>query len=52
VIKTLLKLAIVAIVANATWHVWGAYAAHFKFKDAVQSASRSPCCAPASKARA
>ncbi len=39
-VKTLLKLAIVALVANATWHVWGAYAAYFKFKDAVQSASQ------------
>lgn len=35
--KTLLKLAAVALIANATWHVWGAYGAHFKFKDAVQS---------------
>jgi hypothetical protein len=35
--KTLIKLALVALVANATWHVWGVYAAHFKFKDAVQS---------------
>ena len=39
-IKTLLKLAIVALVANAAWHAWGAYAAHFKFKDAVQEASQ------------
>jgi hypothetical protein len=39
-VKTLLKLAIVAFVANATWHLWGAYTAHFKFKDAVQSASQ------------
>ena len=39
-VKTLLKLAIVALVANATWHLWGAYTAHFKFKDAVQSASQ------------
>ena len=38
--KVLLKLAIVALLANATWHVWGVYAAHFKFKDAVQSASQ------------
>jgi hypothetical protein len=38
--KVLLKLAIVALLANATWHLWGVYAAHFKFKDAVQSASQ------------
>jgi hypothetical protein len=38
--KVLLKLVIVAVLANATWHVWGVYAAHFKFKDAVQSASQ------------
>ena len=38
--KVLIKLAIVALLANATWHVWGVYAAHFKFKDAVQSASQ------------
>jgi hypothetical protein len=38
--KVLLKLAIVALLANTTWHLWGVYAAHFKFKDAVQSASQ------------
>jgi hypothetical protein len=36
--KVLLKLAIVALLANATWHLWGVYSAHFKFKDAAQSA--------------
>ncbi len=35
--KRLLKLALVALIANATWHLWGVYAAHFKFRDAVQS---------------
>ena len=25
--------------ANATWHVFGAYSAHFKFEDSVESAS-------------
>ena len=38
--KVLLKLAIVALLANATWHLWGVWAAHFKFKDAVQSAAQ------------
>jgi hypothetical protein len=40
VIKTILKLAIVAIIANATWHAFVPYSAHFKFKDAVESASQ------------
>ena len=35
--KVLLKLVVVALLANATWHLWGVYSAHFKFKDAVQS---------------
>ncbi len=35
-IKLLLKLAIVALVANAAWHLMGAYASYYKFKDAVQ----------------
>ena len=38
--KVLLKLAVVALLANATWHFWGVYSAHFKFKDAVQSATQ------------
>jgi hypothetical protein len=38
--KVLLKLAIVALLANTTWHLWGVYSAHFKFKDAAQSASQ------------
>ena len=33
----MLKLAFVALIANATWHLWGVYASHYKFKDAVQS---------------
>jgi|SRR5438093_1721575 len=38
--KVLLKLAVVALLANATWHVWGVYSSHFKFKDAVQSTTQ------------
>jgi len=34
--KLLVKLAIVALVANASWHALGAYASYYKFKDAVQ----------------
>jgi hypothetical protein len=33
--KTLIKLALVALVANATWHLLVVYSAHYKFKDAV-----------------
>jgi hypothetical protein len=36
VIKLLIKLAIVALVANAAWHVMAAYTSYYKFKDAVQ----------------
>ena len=39
-IKLLLKLAIVAVIANAAWHAFVPYSAHFKFKDAVESASQ------------
>jgi len=39
--KTLIKLALVAIVANATWHLFVVYSAHYKFKDAVQYAAQS-----------
>jgi len=35
VIKTIVKLAFVALLANATWHVFVPYLAHYKFKDAV-----------------
>ena len=34
-IKLLIKLAIVALVANAAWHVMSAYASYYKFKDGV-----------------
>jgi hypothetical protein len=36
VIKLLIKLAIVALVANAAWHIMAAYTSYYKFKDAVQ----------------
>jgi hypothetical protein len=39
-IRTALKLALVAIVANATWHLFAVYSAHYKFKDAVQYAAQ------------
>jgi hypothetical protein len=34
-LKLIVKLAIVALVANACWHVMSAYASYYKFKDAV-----------------
>ena len=37
-IRTLLKLACVALIANATWHVFGAVSPHYKFKDGVEYA--------------
>ncbi len=39
-IRTLLKLAFVALLANATWHMFGAYAPHYKFRDGVQYAAQ------------
>ena len=39
-IKTVIKLAFVALLANATWHVFVPYLAHFKFKDAVTSTAQ------------
>ena len=35
-IKLILKLALVALVANASWRVGSAYVAHYKFTDSVQ----------------
>jgi hypothetical protein len=40
-IKTVIKLALLALVANATWHLYLAYAAHYKFRDAVEYAARN-----------
>lgn len=34
--KLLIKLTIVALVANATWRVGSVYLSHYKFKDSVQ----------------
>jgi hypothetical protein len=35
-IKALVKLVIVALVANASWRVGSAYLSHYKFTDSVQ----------------
>jgi len=40
VIKTVVKLAFVALLANATWHVFVVYLAHYKFKDSVTSTAQ------------
>lgn len=38
--KTLIKLAIVAAIANAAWHVGSAYFAMYRFRDAVQETAQ------------
>ena len=35
-IKLILKLAVVALLANASWRIGGAYVSHYKFTDAVE----------------
>ena len=39
-IKTIVKLAFVALLANATWHVFAVYLAHYRFKDSVTSTAQ------------
>ena len=39
-IRLVITLAIVALIANATWRIGSAYASFYKFKDAVQEASQ------------
>ena len=34
-IKLGIKLGVVVLIVNATWHVYLAYSAHYKFRDAV-----------------
>ena len=40
-IRTLLKLALVALVANAGWHLFGAYSPNYKFEDAIEYAAQN-----------
>ena len=40
-IKTGVKLALLALVANATWHLFVAYSAHYKLRDATQYAAQN-----------
>ena len=39
-IKLFIKIAIVGLIANATWRVGGAYATHYRFTDAVQATTQ------------
>jgi hypothetical protein len=39
-IKLVVKLAIVALIANAAWHLMTAYTSYYKFKDAVQQTTQ------------
>lgn len=39
-VKSILKLAIVAVIANAVWHTFVPYSAYFKFKDAVEATAQ------------
>ena len=38
-IKFILRLALLAVIVNATWHVFVPYQAYVKFKEAVQASS-------------
>ena len=40
-IRTLLKLAVVALVANAIWHLFGAYSPNYKLQDGLQYAAQN-----------
>ena len=39
--RTLLKLAVVALVANAAWHLFGAYLPNYKLQDAIRNAAQN-----------
>jgi len=38
-IRTLLKLVVVALLANAVWHLFGAYSPNYKLQDGIQYAA-------------
>jgi putative aminopeptidase FrvX len=38
-IRTILKLVVVALLANAVWHLFGAYAPNYKLQDGIQYAA-------------
>jgi hypothetical protein len=37
--KLIVKLVIVALIANAVWHLMTAYTAHYRFKDAIEESA-------------
>jgi hypothetical protein len=39
--RTLLRLVVVALVANAMWHLFGAYYPNYKFQDAVEHVAQN-----------
>lgn len=39
-IKLVVKLALAALIANATWRIGSAYATHYRFTDAVQATTQ------------
>ena len=39
--RTLLKLAVVALLANAAWHLFGAYSPNYKLQDGIQYAAQN-----------
>jgi hypothetical protein len=40
-IRTVLKLVVVALVANAAWHLFGAYAPNYKLEDGIRFAAQN-----------
>ena len=41
-IKFLIKVALAALIAHATWRIGSAYISHYKFKDSVREAALTP----------
>jgi hypothetical protein len=41
IIKTAIKLVLVAIAANATWHFYLGYSAHYKLRDAARTLAQN-----------
>ncbi|MGH9141420.1 MAG: hypothetical protein ACRD2I_09790 [Vicinamibacterales bacterium] len=40
-IRTILKLAVVALLANAAWHLFSAYSPNYKLQDGIQFAAQN-----------
>jgi hypothetical protein len=40
-IRTILKLAVVALLANAVWHLFAAYSPNYKLQDSIQYAAQN-----------